>query len=90
MKREDAVKKIKEIINQYGIHKAYLFGSFARGEKYNDIDILIDPPKGFKFFDLCDMAEKLEKMLKTKVDIVTVAGLSKYVKPYVQKEAVAI
>ena len=36
------------------------------------------------------MADKLEKILKTKVDIVTVEGLSKYVKPYVQKEAVAI
>ena len=35
MKREEMIKKIKETVNQYGIGKAYLFGSFARGEKYN-------------------------------------------------------
>jgi hypothetical protein len=91
MKREEIIAKIKETVSQYGIARAYIFGSFARGEKkYNDIDILIDPPKNFRFFDLCDMAEKLEKMLKTRVDIVTRAGLGKYVRQYVEKEAVPI
>lgn len=90
MKREEILETIKEVLKRYGIKKARLFGSFARGEPFNDIDILIDPPKGFGFFDLCKMADEMEERLKVKVDIVTVGGLSKYIKPYVEKEAVPI
>ena len=41
MKREQIIKTIKGVLNEHGIRKAYLFGSFARKEKFHDIDITI-------------------------------------------------
>jgi predicted nucleotidyltransferase len=69
--------------------KAYLFGSFARGQADNqsDIDILVDldysQPIGLHFIQ---MQLDLERILKRKVDLVSSNGLSKYIKPYVDSE----
>ena len=40
--------KIVRILKKYGVKKAGIFGSYARGEqkKRSDIDILIQPTKG--------------------------------------------
>ncbi len=75
------------------ILKAYLFGSCARNEavKGSDVDIMVelDYSKhiGMKFFSY---HEELEELLHRKVDLITVDGLSKYVRPYVEKEKVLI
>ena len=73
--------------------KAYLFGSYARNEagKNSDIDILVEldhtSPIGMKFFAY---QVELEELLKIKVDLVSAEGLSKYVKPFVDKDKVLI
>ena len=87
----------KTIIQKYftgrPVKKAYLFGSYARKEatKKSDIDIMVEldhtEPIGFKFFAY---QIELEELLKKKVDLVTSEGLSKYVKPYVDKDKILI
>ena len=73
--------------------RAYLFGSSARNEARpdSDIDILVEldhsQPIGMKFF-LYQM--QLEELLKTKVDLISAEGLSKYVKPLVDKDKILI
>lgn len=73
--------------------KAYLFGSYARNEadKNSDLDILVEldhsSPIGMKFFGY---QAELEDLLKVKVDLVSAEGLSKYVKPFIDKEKVLI
>ena len=73
--------------------KAYLFGSYARNEAKDDsdIDILVEldyeKPIGMKFFDY---QSELEKLLNMKVDLVTSDGLSKYVKPFIDKDKILI
>ena len=73
--------------------KAYLFGSYSRNEadENSDIDILVEldhtTPIGMQFFTYGD---ELQTILKKKVDLVTYEGLSKYVKPYIDKEKVLI
>lgn len=56
------------------ISKAWIFGSFARGEDDNksDIDLMIEVPEDSKFslFDLADIQYQLEKLVPKKVDIV--------------------
>ncbi len=75
------------------VKKAYVFGSYARNEadKNSDLDILVELdhslPIGMKFFGY---QVELEDLLKLKVDLVSAEGLSKYVKPYVDKDKLLI
>ena len=75
------------------VKKAYLFGSSARNEagKNSDIDILVEldhsKPIGMKFFVY---HQELEDLLKLKVDLVTTEGLSKYIKPFIDRDKILI
>ncbi|MFZ1453877.1 MAG: nucleotidyltransferase domain-containing protein [Ferruginibacter sp.] len=75
------------------VKKAYLFGSYARNEanKNSDLDILVEldhsRPIGMKFFGY---QVELEDLLKLKIDLVSVEGLSKYVKSFVDKDKILI
>ena len=56
------------------IYRAWLFGSFARGN-YNensDVDIMIEmkTDKTYTLFDVFDIQYRLEKLLNRKIDIV--------------------
>ena len=91
-------KGFKEIIENYfankPVHKAYLFGSMARREDNikSDIDILVelDYESGADYFIFFNMQEQLSSLLNKKVDLVSAAGLSKYIKPIIDKEKVLI
>ncbi|HXL54966.1 MAG TPA: nucleotidyltransferase domain-containing protein [Chitinophagaceae bacterium] len=71
-----AIKKtIKDYFKKDGrINRAWLFGSFVRGEDdyKSDIDVMIEVHKDSKFslFDLADIKYQLEKLVPKKVDIV--------------------
>ena len=75
------------------VKKVYVFGSFARNEAdtNSDVDLLLEldysEPIGMKFFTY---QPALEKLLKTKVDVVTTDGLSKYIKPVIDKDKILI
>ena len=70
-----------------------MFGSYSRNEadENSDIDILVEldhsAPIGMHFFSYGD---ELQHLIKKKVDIVSDEGISKYVKPYIDKEKVLI
>lgn len=75
------------------VKKAYIFGSYARNEAdaKSDIDILVEldytKPIGMKFFTY---HSDLEELLKMKVDLVTTDGLSRHVKPLIDKDKILI
>ncbi|MEO6850379.1 MAG: nucleotidyltransferase domain-containing protein [Mucilaginibacter sp.] len=87
------IKTIKQFFSGLPVKKAYLFGSYSRNEAdaNSDIDILVEldhsSPIGMQYFTYAD---KLQGLLKKKVDIVSDEGLSKYVKPFIDKEKVLI
>ena len=57
-----------DLFNKYGLTKIGVFGSFARGEKFNDIDLYVeDDIDGNK---LLYLKKSLEYNWNTKVDIV--------------------
>lgn len=62
--------------SKYGINLLAIFGSYGRGQETSesDIDILVDfkRPIGIEFIDL---ANELENLLKTKVDLVSKNGI---------------
>ncbi len=70
------VEEIKEMIynifKKYGIEKAYIFGSYARGEanKQSDIDIMIKKGNLKTLLQLSALAYEIEQILKKQIDIV--------------------
>ena len=86
-------KKNIEIINGYfkekPVIKAYLFGSQLSGEATNesDVDILVELDYSQRIGLLfVKMQTELEALLNKKVDLVSSKGISKYIKPIVDKE----
>jgi len=73
-------KNIKIFFKNYGlVEKAWLFGSFARGEDdfKSDIDIMIEvlSDTSFSLFDLAEIKYQLEKIISKKIDVVMKDGV---------------
>lgn len=90
---EEKLELIRNYFKTQPVLKAYLFGSYVRGEadENSDVDILVEldyaQKIGLQFFN---MKPVLEDLLKTKVDLVPADGLSKHIKPYVDKDKTII
>jgi predicted nucleotidyltransferase len=84
--------KIIDPARQYGIQKAYLFGSYARGEAGfgSDIDICIEKGKIRTLFELSGFCQDLEETLGNKVDVVTTIALSGNFKKQIEKDMILI
>jgi predicted nucleotidyltransferase len=84
---------IKEYFKSKPVLKAYLFGSFVRGDasEKSDIDILVDLDYQQKIgLGFIQMQLDLEKLLQSKVDLVSSNGLSPYIRPFVENEMLVI
>ena len=83
------IEAIRAYFKTRPVLKAYLFGSYVRGEadSNSDIDILVDldysPRIGLQFIQ---MKLDLERLLDSNVDLVSSNGMSKYIKPIVDGE----
>jgi predicted nucleotidyltransferase len=86
---EKQLNSLKNYFKTQPVLKAYLFGSFVRGEADNtsDVDLLVDLDYsqriGLKFVQ---MKLDLEELLNSKVDLVSSGGLSPLLKPIIEKE----
>ncbi len=91
---EDMKKNIRKILKKYGIVRAGIFGSFARGEqkKNSDIDILIEPPTDRKFslLDLSGLKIELEEALNRKVDLVEYCVIRERIKSQILNDEVKL
>ena len=63
---------VRSIAPGYGVVKAYLFGSHARGDAdaASDVDLCIEPDDGFTLFSLGGFGSHLEEALGVPVDVV--------------------
>lgn len=91
--------QIQQTIAAYFVGKpvlrAYLFGSFARGEadSESDIDVLIDldyNQKGSIWAAYVGMMDELSQKLRRKVDLVSSDGLSEHVAPFVHQDKILV
>ena len=83
------IDAIREYLKTCPVLKAYLFGSYVRGEADNqsDIDILVDLDYSQRIgLQFIQMKIDLERILRSKVDLVSSNGISKYIKPIVDNE----
>lgn len=92
MKKEQS-EKIAKYLELKPVKRAFLVGSSARGEddEFSDIDILFEldysVPIGLGFVK---MKLELEELLRRKVDLLTIEGVSKYVRPFLDADKVLI
>ena len=87
------LKKIAvPILKGYGVEKAAVFGSFARGDatENSDIDLLVKYKEGTSLFDVVRLQNRLESELGRKVDLVSYDFIDRYIKKRVLKESVPL
>ena len=93
MNKQVVLQILAEYFKTQPVLKAWLFGSFARGEENlgSDVDILVvlDPSKhvGLKFFG---MWNDLERLLDRKVDLVTEHSLADFARDSVERDKILI
>ena len=69
---QEIKEKITPILQRYGVTKAAIFGSLAKGEATtsSDVDILVEIKNDMSLLDFIGVKIELEEALKMKVDLV--------------------
>jgi len=69
---------IRDVLSGYSIHRAAVFGSYARGEatEKSDLDGLVEPRGRVSLLHLIDIQLALEDRFQLPVDIVTFRSLN--------------
>ena len=78
-------------LKQFGVCRIGFFGSYVHGQQRadSDIDLLVIFDKGQKTIDnYMHLYDYVESLFEQKVDLLTPEGISRYIRPYVEKEAV--
>ena len=81
------------IRTQFGVTKIGIFGSYARGEqtRKSDVDVLVDFAQGYAtLHNFVGLSDYLEALFRRKVDLLTVEGIDKYIRSYVEAEVIWI
>jgi predicted nucleotidyltransferase len=81
-------QKASPVFRKYGILKAALFGSRARGSGRvnSDIDVLFKPCPGMSLFDKVRAQQELEAIFGVQVDLVTDSALVGRMRPSVKRD----
>jgi len=76
------------VLKRFGVKKAAIFGSLARGEggRESDVDILVEFEPGKSLLDLAGLKIELEETLGRRVDVLTYSSLPPLLKDRVLKE----
>jgi uncharacterized protein len=80
---------INTFFSKQPVLKAYLFGSYSRGEatENSDIDLLVELDYSKSIgLGFIQMQLDLQDLLSKKVDLVSAKGLSKYIQPIIERE----
>jgi predicted nucleotidyltransferase len=84
--------QILAIARQYGARNVRVFGSVAGGEgkRDSDLDVLLELEPGRSLLDIIAIKQDLEDLLNTKVDVVTEAAVSPYIRDQVLRQAISL
>jgi len=85
---KEALRVNRDRLKQYEVRRIGVFGSHAKGraKKKSDIDLLVEFKETVDLFDFVHLADELEKMLGSKVDLATMDSLKPLVKSMVIEE----
>ena len=91
---ESVINTLREYLSSQPVLKAWLFGSYSRGEETpdSDIDLLVsfDSSARISLMTLSGMSLDLEELLGREVDIVPEGSLRPYAKSNANRDKVLI
>lgn len=93
MNRQTMIKALNQYFGTQPVLKAWLFGSFSRGEETadSDVDIIVlldkSQPVGLKYFG---MWSDLEELLGRKVDLVSDGTLLPFARETAERDKILI
>lgn len=97
MRRTEVISRLKEaepIIRAQGATALYLYGSHARDEASDelDVDVFVDvaPGQTLDLSRFMEIYQVLSDRLATKVDYTTRAGLVDFYRPAIESEAIRV
>lgn len=66
------IEAIKPVLQEHGVVRAELIGSYAYGDHSpdSDVDILVELPEGLSLFDFIGIQQQLEDKLDREVDLI--------------------
>jgi predicted nucleotidyltransferase len=85
--------KLSDYFRKKPVLKAYIFGSVIRNEddEKSDIDILVELDYSQSIgLEFVEMKLDLEEILNRKVDLLSSNAISKYIRPFIDKDKVLI
>lgn len=85
--------KIIDYFSKKPVLKAYIFGSIARNEseENSDIDIMVELDYSQSIgLEFIEMQLDLEEILDRKVDLLSSNAISKYIRPFIDKDKILI
>ncbi len=92
--KQSIINKIQDFFTQQPIEKAWVFGSYSRGEETRDSDIDIIVRFGnnanMTLFKYVGIVDSLQKLLHKKVDLVEEGQLKDFVKELAEQEKILI
>lgn len=89
---EEIREKAVPILEDYGVERAAVFGSYARGEETedSDVDLLVRIDDDLSLLDVSRLKIELEDVLGKEVDIVEEEAVKPRMKEYIEEDQVAI
>ena len=92
--KQTIINKLQAFFPAYPVEKAWIFGSYARGEetRKSDVDILVrfDKNARVSLLDYAGIMIDLEKLLHKKVDLLTEGGVMKFAKESIEHDKILI
>jgi predicted nucleotidyltransferase/plasmid maintenance system antidote protein VapI len=91
--RKEVISVINKILPKFpGISRAWIYGSFARGEDQpgSDIDIALEVDAGFSYFDLAGLQHMLEETFKRKVDVGVLSAFKPRILKNIERDLIQI
>ncbi len=84
--------RMEPTLSSYGVVRASVFGSWARGEARadSDVDILVEFGEGCSLLDLIGLQQDLSDELGVSADVVTFASLHPLLRDQVLREQVPL
>lgn len=84
--------KAVPILKRYGVRRAGVFGSVARGQarRDSDVDIVVSMPAHADLLDFVSLKRALEERLQRNVDLATYQSILPSIKKQVAKEQVRL
>ena len=92
--KQSMIHKLQNFFPAYPIEKAWIFGSYARGEesRKSDIDIMVrfEKDADISLFDYIRIMNKLKDVLHKKVDLVEEGQLYRWAQESVEHEKILV